>query len=79
MILHIMTDQELNKFHVAEDPGRHGGAVFLTIPDQILHLLKSICLTMRCLAMPERHSFRILLKIRALQALRLKCGFKTPD
>ena len=74
-----MTDQGLIKFHFAEDPGRHGGTVFLTIPVQIMHLLKSICLTMRCLAMPERHSLRILQKIRMLQVLRLKCVFKTPD
>ena len=79
MILHVMTDQGLNKFHVAEDPGRHGGTVFLTTTGQIMYLLKSICLTMRRLALPERTSICILQKIRALHAMQLNCVFKTPD
>ena len=74
-----MTDQGLIKFHFAEDPGRHGGTGFLTIPDQIMHLLKSICLTMRRLALPERTTICILQKIRALHAIQLNCVFKTPD
>jgi hypothetical protein len=68
MTLHVMTDHDLDRFPVANEPGSHDGAVFLKITDQILHLLKSICLTMRRLALTERLVSRILHKIRVLQA-----------
>ena len=79
MTLHVMTDHDLDRFPVAYEPGSDDGAVFLTITDQILHLLKSICLTMRRLALPECFVPRNLLKKKALQAGDLKCVFKTPD
>ncbi len=50
-----MTGRSFNKFLVAEYPGQATAELFFQqIPDQIMLLLKSICLTMRRLALTER-------------------------